>query len=344
MRYECLRALLHKSADHAGAQVGHFLVGVVYGVHDFAHVGAPLAVEEAEESLDYFGRREYFQLVCVFYIHYLVADVVGSLYYEYERVTGISQRFVVAGEAQHAQLVGHFAEVLFLGVEEAELAFGADGRFKRIFDNGGEGGVGHGEASLASAFELVCEQPEGIGVAFEVREVGPLRRCEHGFELHALALAEEGAYGALSAVSEGRVAKVVGQTGRCHDVAEVVEVLCRPVGVLVLEGLRYVVGHRLAYASHLHAVCESVVHEDAARQRKHLSLVLQSSEGRGEYQTVVVAAEVGARKVLFGVVVVFKAETLVIYQCGPVHFFCHSSIASPKAPSIVRGRPWSLNR
>ena len=55
------------------------------------------------------------------------------------------------------------------------------------------------------------------------------------------------------------------------------------------------VGHRLADARHLQGVGQTVVHEDAARKREDLGLVLEAPERRRKDKTVVVAPEIGAR-------------------------------------------------
>ncbi len=64
---------------------------------------------------------------------------------------------------------------------------------------------------------------------------------------------------------------------------------------------------------------QAVVHEDASRQRKHLSLVLQAPERRREHKAVVVAPEVGAGEVFLGVVIVLEPETFVVDKLVPLH-------------------------
>ena len=78
----------------------------------------------------------------------------------------------------------------------------------------------------------------------------------------------------------------------------------------------YLGGHRTAYAGHLYAVGQAVVDEDAARKRKHLGFVLQTSERRGKDQPVKVALEVTARAG-FRVVEVFEPEAFVVDESVP---------------------------
>ena len=63
---------------------------------------------------------------------------------------------------------------------------------------------------------------------------------------------------------------------------------------------------------------EAVVHEDAAWQREHLRLVLQTTERGREDQTVIVALELRAVIVALRVTM-FLPETLIGYQLLPIH-------------------------
>ena len=67
---------------------------------------------------------------------------------------------------------------------------------------------------------------------------------------------------------------------------------------------------------------QSVVYEYRTRQRKNLSLVLQAPERRREHKPVVVSPEIGTRRILFRVMVVFQPEPLVVDKLCPVHL-CH---------------------
>ena len=169
------------------------------------------------------------------------------------------------------------------------------------------------------------EHAEGIGVALEVDEVGPLGTVEQGAQALTGALAEKGADGLLARVPEGRIAQVVGEAGGGHDVAQVVEMLRASGAVALAEGTGNAVGQRLAHARHFHGVRQAVVHEDAARQGENLCLVLQTAERRREHKAVVVASEVGAQSALARVVIVFQPETLVVDKVFPAHQSFHGS-------------------
>ena len=92
-------------------------------------------------------------------------------------------------------------------------------------------------------------------------------------------------------MSERRVAHVVSQTGGRNNGASLLEQCVLQVGVSLRELSNDIVAQRHTHTGHLQRVREAVVYEDAAGQRKHLCLVLQSAEGSRENQAVVVAFE-----------------------------------------------------
>ena len=63
---------------------------------------------------------------------------------------------------------------------------------------------------------------------------------------------------------------------------------------------------------------KAVMYEDTAWQREHLCLILHSSEGCREYQTVIVALELRPVVMPLGMMV-FLAQTLVCYKSIPIH-------------------------
>ena len=67
--------------------------------------------------------------------------------------------------------------------------------------------------------------------------------------------------------------------------------------------------------------------KNAARQGKDLRLVLKPAERRREDKTVVVAPEVGAGGILFGVVVVLKTESFIVDEDFPLHSVVHHHLA-----------------
>ena len=67
------------------------------------------------------------------------------------------------------------------------------------------------------------QQTERIGVALEMNQVGPFAVGEEGTELQPRSLAEEGGDGLFARMAERRIAQIVAQARRGHDVAYVVE-------------------------------------------------------------------------------------------------------------------------
>ena len=223
---------------------------------------------------------------------------------------------------QQAEMRGDAAERFALGGEESELiARAGHSGTEGVFHDGGQHAVGHGETSLASAVELVGQQPQGVGVAFEMDQVGPLLGGKLGLKVGTGAFGEEGGDGRLARMAERRVAEVVGQTGRTDNFADGVE--SHGVGradIARAQGAGYHVGHRPAYRRNFHAVGQAVVDKDAARKGENLRLVLQPAEGGGEHKPVEIALEIRARAAAaVGAVVVLHAEAAVADQATPLH-------------------------
>ena len=163
------------------------------------------------------------------------------------------------------------------------------------------------------------QRAKTVGIALEVCEIGPLLGRERILEALPLTLAEVGTYRLLARVAKGRIAQVMRQAGRCHYLAHVAQFLApRLSGIFWIQPFGNLVGKRLAHATHLKAVGETVVHKDAAWQRKHLRFVLQAAEWRREHQAVVVALKVAAHACL-AVVFLLQSQSLVAYQLIPVH-------------------------
>ena len=77
--YEDARTLIYEQPDDRGAEVSDPLVHVVHDCHGVGDVLQPFASEEAEQEADGLAPREETQLVGVFDVHHLIADVVGGL-------------------------------------------------------------------------------------------------------------------------------------------------------------------------------------------------------------------------------------------------------------------------
>lgn len=215
-----------KGIDDAGAVVDYLVVDIGVGRVTAAQTLALGGLEKGEEQLHGLLVGKEPELVGVLYIHYFIADVVGSLDEVDQWVAGIA--YDAAGEVGQAfetEGVGYVEVGGALGLEKAEFGFahcgiGAVG----IFDNGGQGGVGHDEASRTPAIEVVGEQAKGVGIAVKTCHVEPFGLGEafavRGDELMqtcSAPLAEVGAYGPLARVAKGRIAHVVGQTGGTDD-------------------------------------------------------------------------------------------------------------------------------
>ena len=128
----------------------------------------------------------------------------------------------------------------------------------------------------------------------------------------------------LAAVPEGRITHVVGQTGRRYNLPDLAEERIGQLRTLLHDGMRHVVAQRHAHAGHFERMGQPVVYEDAARQGKHLCLVLQSAERCREDQPVVVAFEL--RPVVVPLrMALLLTEPAVGNQFYPVHNHCKSN-------------------
>ena len=79
----------------------------------------------------------------------------------------------------------------------------------------------------------MAEKSQGIGIALKMDEVAPLLMVEQRLVFQAVALAEICRNGTFATMSERRIAQVVSQTSRCHDVIETVQ-LRYPRLILIL--------------------------------------------------------------------------------------------------------------
>ena len=137
----------------------------------------------------------------------------------------------------------------------------------------------------------------------------------------ALALTEECLYGFLARMSERRVAHVVGKTCCTHNGAYLLKQSACKFGMDILQVTCHIVAKRHTHTCHLKRVGEAVVYKYAARQGKHLCLVLHTTEWSREYESVVVALEFGAVVMAFGMAL-FLSQSLVGYELLPVHCYC----------------------
>lgn len=153
---EHFHAFVFQATDDARTEVYNLFVGVVHVQHGFPDVPLPFIVEEAQQQALRFFRIQYFQFVCVLNVHDFVADVVGRLHQVDEGMPRIAVGALLAFPSRDAQFVGNPLVVGDFAAEEPELGVvaGQVGR-ERIFDDGGQGGVGHDEAALPPPDEVV---------------------------------------------------------------------------------------------------------------------------------------------------------------------------------------------
>ena len=286
-----------------------------------------LCIEKSKEQVDYLLRCHYLELVGIFDVHNLIADIVGCLHQIDQRMAAIP----IVLNANHTQLVGYAGKHIFLAGEIAEFALGISfTRRKRIFHYRHQHRIGHSESSSAAALKLMHEPSEAVGIALEMGQVVPLLGREKGFEKLPLAFGEKCSDGLLAAVPEWRIAKVVGKACCSHYLAHV-EQFVGPcfMGISVAQTGSHLTGQRFAHTRHFKAVRQSVMHKYTAWQRKDLCLILQAAKWRRKYQSVIIALKVAAYAAL-ALVIMLKPEALIAYQLIPLHRFCHSPLLAVK--------------
>ena len=119
------------------------------------------------------------------------------------------------------------------------------------------------------------QQAEGVGITFKVGDVIPESGRYLLLQFLAGTFSKERLDGLFARMSKGRIAQVVGQTSGGYNLSNLFKQRATQFRTaLVDDALRHIVTQRHAYACHLQRVCQSVVYEDAARQREYLCLVL----------------------------------------------------------------------
>jgi hypothetical protein len=230
-----------------------------------------------------------------------------------------AQRLAYLGLADNAQFIGNSAIIVFLGIEESKLAFLASscGR-KRILDNAGERGISHDKTTRTTTLELMGEQTEGIGVAFEVSEVTPELRTYLALKVTSCPFGKVRLNGLLATMAKRWIAQIMSQTGSGYNLSDLLEKGIFQFRVLPSELLGNVITQRHANARYLQGVGETIVNEDTSREWKDLCLVLQTTEGSGENQTIIVAFELRSVVVSFRVTMLLS-ESLIRYKLLPIH-------------------------
>ena len=89
---ECPCALVFKFSNGACTQIHHLLVivGDALFVYAFQYFLSLAIVKESQQQLHGLVKRQDTQLVCVLNVHYLIADVVGSLYQVHQRMACVA--------------------------------------------------------------------------------------------------------------------------------------------------------------------------------------------------------------------------------------------------------------
>ena len=285
--------LVHGTGPHVYnllVLVGDALVG-----YPFLDLVALAIVEESQQGLAGLIKRENLQFVRVLNIHNLVADVVGGLHEIHQGMPGKAQWLAFGREPADAQLASDGLIAPQLTMEEAELSMVAGLlRHKGIFHDTGQHGVGHQESTRPSSQEMMGEQAKGVGIAFKVGDVAPEFGRHLVVQRSPLALGEKGLYGLLARMPKRRITHVVGQTGRGDDSADLFKERSAEFGVQHHEPAGDVVAQGVAHGGNFQRMGQPVVHKDAARERKHLGLVLHPSKWSGEDQTVVISLKLGS--------------------------------------------------
>ena len=110
----------------------------------------------------------------VFYIHNLIADVIGCFDQINQRETGVLQGSSGLRPTYNAQFIGNLLIVFGLALKETKLAMSPRKHArKRIFHNTCQHRIGHYKASYAPTFETMRQQSKGICIAFKMRNVAP---------------------------------------------------------------------------------------------------------------------------------------------------------------------------
>ena len=285
--------LVHGTSPHINhllVLVGDTLVG--NALENLLLLGS---VEESQKGPACLFKAENLQFVGVLYVHDLIADVVGGLHEIYQRMPGKAERLAFGRELTDAQLAGYGLITTQLTMEETELSMVAGLlRHEGIFHDTCQHGIGHQESPRPSAEEMMGEQPEGVGVALKVGDVAPKFGRYFAAQHGTLALGEKSLYGLLARMAKRRITHVVGQTGRGDDSTDLFKERSAEFGVNHHEPAGDVVAQGMSHGGDFQRMGQPVMHKDAAREGKHLGLVLHPSKGSGEDQTVVISLELGS--------------------------------------------------
>ncbi|MNK87712.1 hypothetical protein D3C87_1076520 [compost metagenome] len=305
--------------------VGQMLDGLAAQDRQFASariLRAELAIgfrqiitHQPEQQRFDFGVVQQLHFETVFEINQRVADVVGGFHQVHQRVT----RPALVFDLRQAQFVGDLLEQRQLALIAAEFVFlVAQGvgvaRGPRVLQVSAEGGVGQSGAAVELVILQLSQDPETLGIAFEIEEVSAFGFA-HAVEPAASGgLLEPVADGVFTRMAERRIADIVGQTRRLHHHAEIGRVA--PFGQGIAQGFTHPHAQRTADATDFQRVGQARVNMIVAGDRVDLGLAPETAEGAGEDNAVMVFVERAAAKFLRAVQRL--AEAFAVEQGVPI--------------------------
>ena len=186
-----------------------------------------VGLKETEQQFLRFFVGKYAKFERVLNVHHLVADVVGRLYEIDQRIAHSLRSLRTSGEGD-AQFGGYPLVTFALALKETKLALAFVERGGvGIFHDAGQGAVRQHESALASAFKLMGKQSQCIGIAVEMRQVGPCTVVDDGGvarfasrQIATLTFGEITTDGFLATMTKGRIAHIVGEAGGRDDRAK----------------------------------------------------------------------------------------------------------------------------
>src|SRR5690606_9017741 len=149
--------------------------------------------------------------------------------------------------------------------------------FARVFDNGGKRRIRQGKSFGIFTVECVCQYAQRVGIAFEVDYIFPLLSSATLIKLPTSAIHKHRRYSRFAGVPECRVAQVMGQTGRRHNITDLLQIRSFLIN-LWIESLHPMIKQatqRSTYGSYLQAVRQSIVDKNRPRKWENLRFVLQ---------------------------------------------------------------------
>ena len=124
MFHKGVHAFVLQLAYHTGSHVNYLFIGVFqFFVGNAAtYLLLVLLVEETQQQVFRLLIGQDFQLMGIFQVHNLIADVVCCLYQIDQWMTGIAQGFAVLRLTNNAHFIGNSLVVFLFALEETELS------------------------------------------------------------------------------------------------------------------------------------------------------------------------------------------------------------------------------